>query len=98
MKDEAKIEDVFFASYILYNGLPVMKCTNYPGASPVWFFSVPSCDLELMKQEFDTDQSILVKSFVQSFKEVQRYSALARQHGGEFLTRELKEALGIARR
>jgi hypothetical protein len=95
LKDEAVVDCPFFAGFVNYLGFDVMKCVNYDRTNPVWTFSVPSCDLEIMRQEFDGDQSILVKSYSNAFKNVQRYASLARQHGGEFLTREYKQFLGI---
>jgi hypothetical protein len=96
LRDEFKTEDVFFASYLHYNGLPVLKVINYDRTSPVWMFSVPSCDIQIMRDEFaNKEQAIYVEAFVNSIKHVQRFASLARQHGGEFLTKAYREALGI---
>lgn len=97
MRDEVKVEgDPYWAAYLHYNGLPVLKIVNYDRTKPVWMFSVPSCDLEIMREEFLSDnQPIYVKAFVSSIKHVQMLASVARQHGGEFLTREYKQAIGI---
>lgn len=96
MKDEFSTSDVFFASYLVYNGLPVLKVVNYDRTKPVWIFSVKALDLQIMQEElFSDNQPIYVKAFVNSVKHVQNLAAVARRHGGEFLTIEYRQFIGI---
>jgi hypothetical protein len=68
LKDEFTTSNVFFAAYLSYNGLPVLKCTNYDRTQPVWVFSVPSCDVDIIREEFEKDdQAIYVRAFISSF-------------------------------
>jgi hypothetical protein len=94
-RDEAEVDDLYRAAYLDYNGLPVMKCLT-SASQTVWIFIVPSCDLEIMlKEEFENDQPIQVKTFVASIKRVQNFQTMSRRSGGEYITTEWKQAIGI---
>jgi hypothetical protein len=94
-RDEAEVDDTFFAAYVDYNGFRVMKCSTLERDRTVWTFLVPSCDIEIMREEFENDQPIQVKSYRDAFKRVQNFQSLSRKNCGEYLTREWKEAIGI---
>jgi hypothetical protein len=90
-KDEALIQDVYLAAYAAYHGYPVMKCSDRNGGE--WTFLIPSCDLEILQQEFaDTETPICVKEFVSSIKRVQNVMLLVKQNCGEYITVEWRAA------
>jgi hypothetical protein len=93
-RNEAEIDDLYQAAYLDYNGLPVMKCLT-SASQTVWVFLCPSCDLDIMKDEFESDQPIQAKTYVASIKRVQNFQTMSRRSGGEYITREWKQAIGI---
>jgi hypothetical protein len=87
-------DDAFLAAYVLYLGYPVMKCLTNSG-STVWAFLVPSCDMDIMREEFESDQPIQVKSYATALKKVYAFVPLSRKNGGEYITTEWREVIGI---
>jgi len=91
--DQAEvIDDAFYAAYIHYLGYPIMKCSTGPSRT-VWTFLVPECDFEIMKEEFESDQPILVKSYSSALKRVFIFQKLARDYTGEYITQEWRQAV-----
>lgn len=90
--DQAEvIDDAFYAAYIHYLGYPIMKCST--GTSTVWTFLIAVCDVEIMKDEFESDQPIQVKSYSSAVKRVFSFQKLARDYTGEYVTQEWRDAL-----
>ena len=93
-RDEAPVDDLFFAAFLAYAGYDVMKCTT-TGKDTKWVFLVPSCDLDIMRQEFDEDREVQSKSFSTSIRQVMSFQSMARRNGGELLTTAWRNAIGI---
>lgn len=92
-KDEAVIEDLFLAAYLVYNGLPVMKCSQ-SYSRVAWTFLCPICDLDIMRAELESDdRDLYVKPFVSAIKTAQRFQALARQNCGEFVSEDWRRLI-----
>ena len=93
-RDEAQVDDLFFAAFLAYAGYDVMKCMT-TGRDTTWVFLVPSCDLDIMRKEFDEDREVQSRSFSTSIKQVMSFQSMAERYGGEFLTSDWKLAIGI---
>lgn len=87
--------DPFFAAYVAYAGYEVMKCMR-KGNTTTWVFLVPSCDFDIMKQEFyQDDRTVQSRSFTNSYKQMMSFQKAA-QASGEFVTDAWREAIGIS--
>jgi hypothetical protein len=93
-RDEAVTDDMFFAAFLAYAGFNVMKCVTV-GRLTKWIFLIPSCDLDIMRKDFDEDREVQSKSYTNSIRQVMSFQSAARRNGGELLTPAWKQAIGI---
>jgi len=93
-RDEANVVDQpFFAAYVHYLGYDIMKCSSSSYDATTWTFLVPEFDFEIMRQEFDSDQPILVRSYAAALKQVFAFQKLARESCGEHASHAWREAI-----
>jgi len=90
--DQVEIDTPAFAAYLVYHRYNVMKCTS--GATTVWTFLVPSCDLEIMRGEVaDKEATIFVKPFMSAFTTVLNFQELARRSYGEHTSQAWRDVI-----
>jgi len=88
------VDDAFLSAFLDYLGFPVLRCSAQHRGSIVWSHLIPSCDFEIMQEEFSNPETnIFIKPYTASLKKVFAFQGLARKSGGEHVDPAWRDAI-----